>query len=78
MSDTKIRPGTRFVEKDARMAGRTLRVLFVAEEGKLDVHRGGALCVSRGKLTTVSLKRLLDKTRYERLPMVADAPTGDA
>jgi len=70
MNEPVIAVNDRFVDKDR---GQTLKVLHVVAAGVEGVSRGGAWCVTRGgKLTTVSLDRLSDEARYER---VQEAPT---
>lgn len=71
MSEEQVSNGDRFVDKDR---GQTMKVLHVAAAGADGVSRAGALCVTRGgKLTVVSLDRLADETRYERV-VIESAP----
>ena len=56
--------GDCFRDKDARCDGRFLHVVYVAtapQETK-------AVCISRGKVTLIEIDRLLDESRFERVP----------
>lgn len=48
--------------------GRLLRVLFVATPEVHKVKKPIAACYSAGKVTTVSIDRLLNPSRFEIIP----------
>ena len=58
--------GEVYVDKDPRAAFRTLHVVAVVNRNEYPVNRDYALCVSRGKAFTVSVNRLVDKTRFTK------------
>jgi len=65
MGKSKIQKGDQFVDQDR---GRFVRVLEFARMGRAGVRRSGALCVTRhGKLTVISVDRLTDEARYQRV-----------
>lgn len=64
--DNKIAVGDTFVELDHREHGRILKVLSVFLPPHYDVDEGFVACSSRGKVTIMSYKRLIDPCRFEK------------
>lgn len=62
----RVEVGDVFVERDHRMAGRTLKVLSVFLPATYQLNEGFVACSSRGKVTIISHSRLLDGSRFTR------------
>jgi hypothetical protein len=62
----KIKAGDEFVELDHREHGRILKVLSVFMPETYDLDEGFVACSSRGKVTIMSYKRMIDESRFEK------------
>ena len=67
MEKEPLRVGQLFADKNPDRVGRHYRVIEIVLKGVHGVREDTAVCVCRGKVTPVAIRRLLHESRFERI-----------